>query len=420
MLTRLGRTRLSNPFRHQLPSFSPFPLSAAWRLLRASSDGNSAQVSGLEQLRLILEDTYGAEVTVLLNSGTQALSLGLMLSGAGREGLAPIALPAYSCFDLASAAIWANRPIVFYDLDPETLSPDPDSLLSVCGEERPVVVVAPLFGVPPDWDLLTSLKASRGATILEDAAQGFGGCWKGQALGSLGSLSILSFGRGKGWTGTGQGGALLLRDDDLIDLYNTSAEFRFTDGADRKSNWRRQAIRCVALAGLARPEFYRIPRSMPFLGLGETHYREPSRPQPMARATAALIGANYPASAAAAAERQRNASEYRAVLRDDSHVAVVPQATTPSAALSGFLRFPVLLPGGMRGFKDPKRARRLGAEAVYPKILPDLPQVRRLMDQDHRSDSWPGARRLARDLVTLPTHPLTTREERDELTALIP
>lgn len=411
---------LSNPFRHQLPSFSPFPISAAWGLLRAPSDGNSAEVSGLEQLRLILKDRYRAEATVLLNSGTQALSLGLMLSGAGRDGSAPIALPAYSCFDLASAAVWANRPIVFYDLDPETLSPDPHSLMSVCGDERPVIVVAPLFGFPPDWGLLTSLQASRGATIVEDAAQGFGGLWKGQALGSLGNLSILSFGRGKGWTGTGQGGALLLRDDNLTDLYNTSPEFRIAEGAGRKPGGRGQAIRCVALAGLARPEFYRIPRSMPFLGLGETHYREPSRPQQMTRTAAALIRASYQVSAAVVTERQKNASEYGAALRDGSHLAVVPHAIAESASVPGFLRFPVLLAGGMSGFKDPKRARRLGAEAVYPKILPDLPQVRGLMAQDYRSGSWPGARRLARDLVTLPTHPLTTRKERDELTSLIP
>ena len=64
-----------------------------------------------------------------------------------------------------------------------------------------VVVVAPLCGIPVDWDRVGRCLAPYGALAVEDAAQGHGAEWRGLPLGGLGTLSVLSFARGKGWTG---------------------------------------------------------------------------------------------------------------------------------------------------------------------------------------------------------------------------
>jgi hypothetical protein len=72
----------------------------------------------------------------------------------------------------------------------------------------------------------------------------------------------------------------------------------------------------------------------------------------------------------------------------------------------GYLRFPVLLEGGVASLPNPRKARALGIMPGYPLALPDLPELR-----NHLVDSGPavpGARRLARDLLTLPTHRFVT------------
>ena len=86
-----------------------------------------------------------------------------------------VALPAFGCFDVASAAIGADVPVSLYDIDPDTLSPDPDSLSRAFSQGARVAVIAPLYGVPVDWE---SLEAMRGA-VWSTAHRGCGpGSWR--------------------------------------------------------------------------------------------------------------------------------------------------------------------------------------------------------------------------------------------------
>jgi dTDP-4-amino-4,6-dideoxygalactose transaminase len=97
---------------------------------------------------------------------------------------------------------------VLYDLDPATLSPDPASLDRAMSAGAAALVVAHLYGFAVDLDLAARAAERTGALLIEDAAQGVGGSYRGVPLGKCGSLSVLSFGRGTGRTG-GRGGALL-------------------------------------------------------------------------------------------------------------------------------------------------------------------------------------------------------------------
>ena len=85
-----------------------------------------------------------------------------------------------------------------------------DAFESAFREGATIAVVASLYGMPIGWNDVRSAAAAHGVLVIEDAAQGHGASWQGQPLGSLGDLSVLSFSRGKGWTG-GYGGALLSR-----------------------------------------------------------------------------------------------------------------------------------------------------------------------------------------------------------------
>ncbi len=414
----------ANPFRRQLPAYSPVHLGAlavgAWR-------GSVSVVPfGPDPRRRLarqLEAAYEAEAVALLGSGTQALTLALEL---GRrlveDPRAAVALPAYSCFDLATAAVAAGTPVRFYDLDPATLGPEPTSLARAMEDGARVVVIAPLFGIPVDWDRIDPVLSRWRPVVVEDAAQGHGARWNGAPLGSRGEFSVLSFGRGKGWTG-GSGGALLARGEraggGLLDLLEDGNALPSAGVGGSVRTW----AGAGALWAVARPDLYRIPRAVPGLGLGETRYREPGPMRTMAAAAAGIVLATGGRAEDEAEARRRNARELQEHL---ARRGVAAGVTPPEGGTAGYLRFPVRVPGAVEGMTEPRRARFLGAEGGYPRILPTLDALRSLApvgEEDGTGNGprrWPGAEALVRELVTLPTHSRTRSTERAELASLVP
>ncbi len=301
-----------------------------------------------------------------------------------------VALPAFSCYDIVSAAVGAGVRAVFYDLDPKTLGFDLESLERALQAGATVIVAAPLYGLPWDWDRLRSLATRTGALLVEDAAQGHGAEWRGRPLGSLGDLSVLSFGRGKGWTG-GAGGALLIRDRSI------AAAALPVDGPGPDAV---AVLRAAAQWLFGHPSLYGIPHALPFLALGESRYHPPTAVKPMGAGTATMILASRGVADAEVAVRRRRAEGYR----DRLEASGIGLVYTPAAgAAPGWLRYPVLRPPPTgRGNALTRAELRLGIAPSYPLALPDLPAARELGDA--AAERFPGAMELATGLLTLPTH----------------
>ena len=352
---------------------------------------------------------HGVSHATLCGSGTEALTLALegaaVLSG---ERSRPVALPAFSCFDVASAAARHGHPVIFYDVEPATLGPDPESLRNVMAAGARAVVLCSLFGVPLDWDVLDPILGAGDAVVIEDAAQGHGARWRGRKLGGHGRLGVLSFGRGKGWTG-GAGGALLIRDGDdrerLLSLLQPAAAGNAAI-----------ILRAAAHWVLGRPSLYGLPRMLPGLGLGETTYREVQAPTGMGAAAAALLLDSEELAEVWAGVRIRAAGHYNESLEIRTAVSLVAE---PLGGRSGYGRFPIVVPGGMAAFRDPRSAIRLGAAPSYPTTLPELTAMQALRPTGF-SRNAPGASTLVRQLITLPTHDWVGTGERNRLMALLP
>jgi perosamine synthetase len=381
----------------QPPAYSPLP----WRALRSSAAAVlRPDRDDRRALRTVLAREFAADRVALFASGTQALQVALVEAGRAVGPDAIVALPAFTCFDVATAAVGAQLRIALYDLDPLTLAPDLDTLAAALHSGARIVVITPLFGFPVDWEAVRACAAAAGALLIEDAAQGSGAQWHRRPLGSLGDASVLSFGRGKGWTGSG-GGALLTR------AGGGPAEAGNGKGLTRE-------IRVLTLAAaqwaLGRPGFYAIPAALPWIGLGETRYRDPVAPRPMARASAGLLLRAAAESQREAEERKRRAERLLAAI---DGAPLVHPIEPLAGAVPGYLRLPARVAGGLSGLARPEAARRLGVLRAYPKPLADLPAVReRLVASGRR---WLGAAELARELITLPTHSLLSAREVEAL-----
>jgi dTDP-4-amino-4,6-dideoxygalactose transaminase len=358
--------------------------------LRAAVAGLVPGGDPLGAVRAAIDAEYAPLDCLLTDSGTSALRLAIEVAASQAGGSdALVALPAYCCFDVATAADGAEVGAVLYDLDPATLSPDPASLDRAMSAGAAALVVAHLYGFPVDLDIAARAAEKTGALLIEDAAQGVGGSYRGVPLGKHGSLSVLSFGRGKGRTG-GRGGALLANDERGKRLMMVA---RARISAARTS----PAAPATLLAqwGLARPGWYRLPASLPFLGLGDTVYR-PSRPaRRMDRLSAATLAATWSEAAVESEARKANAIRLGVALQGVRGVALI--APIPDSA-PGYLRLPALLPDS----RIARSARSLGIAPGYPTSLADLDGF-----GPRRADAGglvQGARALAGRLVTIPTH----------------
>ena len=389
------------PLRRVPPVYAPVPAralgAAAWA---ARSRSGPPTESDLAPLRA----HYPTRGIIITDSGTSALTLALRASltlpERGERGRRWVALPAYCCPDVATAAVGAGFRIILYDVDPATLGPDPVSLRRALERGATHVVATHLFGRLVDVPAVRVLADTYGATVIEDAAQHAGGSWQGVRGGALASWSVLSFGRGKGLN-AGGGGALLY-DGGVPEPVPPPSLAPW---------WRSVRVVLTASAGelLAHPSAYWLPAAIPALHLGDTVYHPPRPVTGPAAANLALLAATLTSEPRVLAERQRIDAWYRHHLEDRPDVILAPQ---PPAAQSGALRFPVRLP-----IDFAKRLVRLGVARSYPRTLADYPALAGHIEGSH--DPLPGAFSLATSLHTLPTHALMSDAERGALVQAI-
>lgn len=384
----------------------------AWRAvppvhspLEAASIASAAFASASAPTRLVtalaaaLEVQADAGRLLLTDCGTSALALAIRAAATASPGR-PVALPAYACFDLVSAALAADVPVTFYDVDPHTLAPEPTSVADALDAGVSSLVIVHQYGLRVELAPWIAAAAAAGVPLIEDAAQAWGGRWRGKPLGTHGAFGVFSFGRGKGLTGGG-GGALFVNHAWRGGVAAVEAA---TGGKARA------AVFLAAQWLLARPALYRIPLAMPGLQLGETHFREPHAARAITRASAAVLLRTLPLQAAELEARRAVASSYAAGLRDltDDAVPAIPG----EAAESAWLRFPIL--AGAARDSLARQLRYLGVARGYPLALPHLPQAQSVLRHPRPT---PGAEMLAAELLTLPTHSLSSANDRRTILA---
>lgn len=387
--------------RWQLPAWSPLSLGALARGLAGALRPAAART----ELAALVGAEFGAEATWLTDSGTTALTLALTVA-APNPGRPPrVALPGYGCFDLATAALGAGAEVVLYDLDADTLGPEGASLDRALAHGVDAVVVVHLYGVPVSvrWVRERIAAAGSGALVIEDAAQGIGALVDGGQAGTAGDMSILSFGRGKGWIG-GRGGALL-----GVTPRGRAAMARIDSprGGGRGAGvW----PRLLAQWALGRPALYGIPASIPASGLGETPFHLPHEPAGISGVTAAVACATRAASVREAVHRRVTGAGWLTRLAQAGEVGT-PGATLGEGCVAGWLRFPVLVPPRVAEGLRSEAAKRVGVMPGYPAALQELEGF------DGAVTLPPEATALALParLFTLPTHSRVTERDAEAI-----
>ena len=155
-----------------------------------------------------------SKASLVVNSGTAALHLGLKALGVGQDDIV-------FCSDLTFSAscnpiIYQGAKPVFIDSEPESWNMSPQALRRAFEVYSPkAVIVVHLYGQVANIELIKDICDSHGVPILEDAAESLGATANGKQTGSFGRLGAFSFNGNKIITTSG-GGMLLSDNSELI------------------------------------------------------------------------------------------------------------------------------------------------------------------------------------------------------------
>ncbi len=126
--------------------------------------------------------------------------------------------------------------IVFADVDPKTLNMDPKDVEKKITDKTKMIVPVHIGGYPVDMDPIMELANKHDIIVLEDAAHGFGGEYKGKKLGTIGHFGAYSFHEVKNMTSFGEGGILTTTIEDFrADMKR--ARFLGADFSKKIKNW---------------------------------------------------------------------------------------------------------------------------------------------------------------------------------------
>lgn len=178
-----------------------------------------------------LEQVLGCQKALLTHSCTAALEMAAILSDIkpGDE----VIMPSYTFVSTANAFVRQGAVPVFVDIRADTLNIDETKIEAAVSERTKAIVPVHYAGVACEMDSIQNIAEKNGFLVIEDAAQGISSTFRGRPLGAIGNLGTLSFHETKNII-SGEGGALLVNDPELIDR----AEIIREKGTNRKAFFR--------------------------------------------------------------------------------------------------------------------------------------------------------------------------------------
>ncbi|MCI0515887.1 DegT/DnrJ/EryC1/StrS family aminotransferase [candidate division KSB1 bacterium] len=169
----------------------------------------------------------GSRYCSLLTNGTHTLQVALetLNIGVGDE----VIVPGLTWQATASAICDVNAIPVLVDVEPDTLSLDPERVKAAITPRTRAIIPVHLYHRQADLDRLGELAREHGLHLIEDCAHVHGSQWAGRGVGTGGDFGSFSFQSSK-LVNAGEGGALLMQNEDyywkVVSQRSCGREFR--------------------------------------------------------------------------------------------------------------------------------------------------------------------------------------------------
>jgi len=189
-------------------------IDAVVRVLQAGGQSLKigANVAELEQKVAAL---FGKPLGLMVNSGSSALFMAVELLDLP-PGSEVITSPLTFSTDL-SPLVRAGLVPVFVDVEPDTFNLDADRIEEMVTPQTRAILAPNLAGNAPDWDKIRAVADRHGLKVIEDSCDALGPVLRGRPTGTRADISATSFALSHIITCAGNGGMVLLDDEELRD-----------------------------------------------------------------------------------------------------------------------------------------------------------------------------------------------------------
>ena len=180
-----------------------------------------------------IEDNFKCQKALLVHSGTAALELAAIMCNLEQGD--EVIMPSYTFVSTANAFVLRGAKPVFVDIRPDTLNLDEKLIEEAITPKTKVIAPVHYAGIGCEMDKIMEIAKKHKLLVVEDAAQAFGGKYKGKQLGTIGDFGCFSFHETKNIM-SGEGGALVTNNPE----YAERAEIIREKGTNRSKFFRGQ------------------------------------------------------------------------------------------------------------------------------------------------------------------------------------
>ena len=194
------------------------PLSSSLIQLDAKFEISSADTNYIDDFEASLGNYLQQEKKiVVLNSGTSAIHLSLILAGVKQDD--EVLCQSFTFSASANPIVYCGAKPIFIDSEKDTWNMCPIFLEEAiknrmaAGLKPKAIIVVHLYGMPAKMEAISTIAKKHEITLIEDAAEALGSTYKNQKCGTFGDFGILSFNGNKIITTSG-GGALVCKHEE--------------------------------------------------------------------------------------------------------------------------------------------------------------------------------------------------------------
>ena len=184
---------------------------AALEVLRA---GKMSATDVTRELETEFAEWHGVQYALGHNTGTAALHGAMFGCGVGVGDEIISQSMTYWATCLPAFSLGAT--IVFCEMDPNTLTMDPNDIEHRITERTKAIVPVHYCGYPTDMDPIMEIAEKHGIKVIEDVSHAHGGRYKGKLLGAIGHVGAMSCMSGKALP-CGEGGMLITNDREIYE-----------------------------------------------------------------------------------------------------------------------------------------------------------------------------------------------------------
>ncbi|NLO02506.1 MAG: DegT/DnrJ/EryC1/StrS family aminotransferase [Bacteroidales bacterium] len=163
--------------------------------------------SYVKKLEEAIQEFLNVKYACFITNATAGFEIGLKFAGIkpGDEVIAP----AITFLSTINYPLLIGAKVVLADVDPVTLNISPEDIRRKITPRTKAIIPVHIGGYPCDMDAIMEIAREHDLMVVEDAAHGFGGYYKGKALGAIGDFGSFSFHEVKNITSCGEGGIVV-------------------------------------------------------------------------------------------------------------------------------------------------------------------------------------------------------------------